>query len=210
MTERPSLTRRGLLRGFGTASVLAGCNRPGSSEAPEGELSPPAGLPAAATAIGPGPAPLAFRLNGVDKALEVPPSATLLAVLRHELGATGTKEVCDRGACGACSVLVDGAVRTACMTLAHDVAGREVTTVEGLAEGGQPSALQRAFVAEDALQCGYCTPGMLIACTALMRRSPGPLAPDEIQRAIAGNLCRCGSYPHIIAAVTSVAGQKGS
>ena len=210
MTERPSLTRRGLLRGFGTATVVAGCARGEPTAPPEGEPAGPTGLPAGSTALGPGPAPLALRLNGAERTVEVPPSATLLAVLRHDLGTTGPKEVCDRGACGACSVLVDGVVRLACMTLAHDVAGREVTTVEGLAEGGQPSALQRAFVAEDAVQCGFCTSGMLVTCAALLRRAPGPLDADAVQRAIAGNLCRCGTYPHVVAAVQSVAGRRGA
>lgn len=164
--------------------------------------------PADGTALGPGPAPLQFTLNGAAKTAEAAPSTTLAELLRHELDATGTKIVCDRGACGACTVLVDGVARPSCMTLAHDVAGRAVTTVEGLAQGGKLSALQQAFVDHDALQCGYCTSGMLMSCQGLLagpRR--GALDAEGVKRAISGNLCRCGTYPNVVSAVLSVAGK---
>jgi xanthine dehydrogenase YagT iron-sulfur-binding subunit len=156
--------------------------------------------------IGPEGAALSFALNGRAVTLEAEPRTTLLDALRLDLQTTGPKLVCDRGACGACTVLVDGMPRNACMMLAHDVAGRSVTTVEGLAEGGSLSRLQRAFVEHDALQCGFCTSGMLISCTALLRRSKGKaLQPTDVEQAIAGNLCRCGTYPNIVSAVLDVA-----
>ncbi|MEZ4451118.1 MAG: (2Fe-2S)-binding protein [Nannocystaceae bacterium] len=208
MTDRPTLTRRGLLRGLGTATVVAGCAREPSepaTTAPE----PPADLPAGATAIGPGPAPLRLQVNGEARTLEVPPSTTLLVALRDHLGLRAAKEVCDRGACGACMVLVDGEPMNSCMMLAHDGEGRELTTVEGLAPAGELTALQRQMIAHDGLQCGFCTPGMVISATALLRRG-GPVDRDAAEQAIAGNLCRCGSYPHIVAAIVDAAGQGGT
>ncbi len=207
MAKRSGITRRGLFRGIGTATLVAGCTTQ-KAPPPEGPASstPATGL---GLTIGPGPAPLQFELNGEAVTTEAPPSATLLDTLRLSLDATGTKKVCDRGSCGACMVLVDGAPQNSCMTLAHDVAGRKVTTVEGLGKGhaGGLSPLQKAFVERDALQCGFCTPGMLISCSALLSRTGGS-APKtaNIQDAISGNLCRCGTYPHIIAAVKSAAG----
>jgi xanthine dehydrogenase YagT iron-sulfur-binding subunit len=209
MTGPTKLTRRGLLRGFGAAPVIASCAGPSSGEVAAEAVSPADPL-IDAVAIGPGLAPLDLRLNGAARTVEAAPQATLLALLRDQLAITGTKEVCDRGACGACNVLVDGEVRSACMTLAHDVAGREVTTVEGLATSGAPSPLQRAFVELDALQCGYCTSGMLISCSALLSRARGPLSRAQIQGAIAGNLCRCGCYEQVIAAVQSAAGERSA
>lgn len=208
MTDRPTLTRRGLLRGLGTATVVAGCTpkpEDGASTAPE----PPADLPAGATAIGPGPAPLRLQVNGEARTLSVPPSTTLLVALRDHLGLRGAKEVCDRGACGACMVLCDGEAMNSCMMLAHDGEGREITTVEGLGPADELRGLQRAMVTHDGLQCGFCTPGMMISATALLRRG-GKIDRDAAQRAIAGNLCRCGSYPHIVDAIVDEANQEGA
>jgi xanthine dehydrogenase YagT iron-sulfur-binding subunit len=118
---------------------------------------------------------------------------------------TGPKEVCDLGACGACTVLLDGVPHCACMTLAIDARDREITTVEGFrARDGGPGDLQRAFAEEDALQCGYCTPGMVTACEGLLRANPSP-TPDEVRAGISGNLCRCGTYPRIVSAVIRTA-----
>ncbi|MCB9752219.1 MAG: (2Fe-2S)-binding protein [Myxococcales bacterium] len=206
MSKRSGITRRGLFRGIGTATLVAGCATP-KAPPPEGPAQTPPVTPG--VTLGPGPAPLQFELNGQAVTTEVPPSATLLDTLRLRLDATGTKKVCDRGSCGACMVLVDGQPQNSCMTLAHDVAGRKVTTVEGLGAGhdGGQSPLQRAFVERDALQCGFCTPGMLISCTALLARTGGAApSADAIQDAISGNLCRCGTYPHVVAAVKSAAG----
>ena len=207
MSETVRITRRGLFRGVGSATLLAGC-RP--ADAPPATTSPveaPGEGPG--EVVGPGPAPLQFTLNGASMTLEVAPHVTLLAALRDQAGATGTKVVCDRGACGACTVLIDGVARNSCMTLAHDVAGLAVTTVEGLAGGEGLSPLQQAFVRHDALQCGFCTSGMLMSCQALLQRKPGKLEREDVEAAICGNLCRCGTYPNVVAAVLDVAGARG-
>ena len=201
MSERTKLTRRGLFRSVGTAALVSGCVRRAETEAPAG--GPPVDDATAPAEIGPDPVPLRFTLDGESVEVTVEPRVTLLDALRIDLDTTGPKEVCDRGSCSACLVLVDGTPRNACMMLAHDVAGREVTTVAGLGQDGRLSALQQAFVRHDALQCGFCTSGMLISCTALLRRTPAgaSLSAAEVDDAIAGNLCRCGTYPHVVAAV---------
>lgn len=211
MADSPRITRRSLFRGIGSATLVAGCATP-TKPNPNPETTPPgASPPTDGTAVGPGPAPLQFTLNGSARSASAPPNATLADLLRHEIDATGTKIVCDRGSCGACTVLVDGVARPSCMTLAHDVAGRAVTTVEGLAEGGKLSPLQQAFVDHDALQCGYCTSGMLMTCQGLLAgpRKQG-IDAEGVKRAISGNLCRCGTYPNVVAAVLSVANGKGA
>ena len=133
------------------------------------------------------------------------PHQSLLTVLRDVLGLTGAKEGCNDGNCGACSVLLDGRLVNACMVLAAEVEGRRVTTVEGLAEWRGLHPLQEAFVAEDALQCGYCTPGMLIAAKALLDKEPDPTE-AQIRAWLAGNLCRCTGYDKIVKAVQTAAG----
>ena len=206
MSDSPRFTRRSLFRGIGSTTLVAGCaTKPAPAPAPVTDAAEPAPAPQDGVALGPGPAPLRFTLNGVQQTVEVAPNVTLLEVLRHTLDATGSKLVCDRGACGACTVLVAGVPRPSCMTLAHDVEDREVSTVEGLAIGGKPSPLQQAFVEHDALQCGYCTSGMLMSCQALLSRPNQRIDADTVKRAISGNLCRCGTYPNIVAAVLSVA-----
>lgn len=127
---------------------------------------------------------------------------TLLDLLRDTLGLTGTKRVCDRGECGACTVLLDGEPIYSCLTLANGCEGRSVTTIEGIDGVGQ--ALQAAFVREDAAQCGFCTPGQLMAAAALLASDPSP-SDDDIRAAMSGNLCRCGTYPKILRAIRSVA-----
>lgn len=202
MSKPFNLSRRGLMRGVPTAALITGCKTAGDTTDP--------GTATAVTdatqpgEIGPDPVPLRFSLNGKEVEASVEPRTTLLEALRIDLDTTGPKVVCDRGACSACTVLVDGVQRNACMMLAHDVAGRQVTTVEGLATDGKLSPLQQAFVEHDALQCGFCTSGMLMTAAALLRRSKGKsLSKAEVNEAIAGNLCRCGTYPHVVAAVLS-------
>jgi xanthine dehydrogenase YagT iron-sulfur-binding subunit len=211
MSERPKqdrgLTRRGLFRSIGTATIVAGCAKPElSAETPDQPEAPDVD-----GAFGLTPAPLEFVLDGEPVKTQAAAHTTLLELLRLDLDRTGTKVVCDRGACGACMVLVDGVPRNSCMLLAHDAAGAEITTVAGLAASGELSALQQAFVEHDALQCGFCTSGMLITTSALLRRREGaPLTRAEVEDAIAGNLCRCGTYPHVVDAVVSVAtGEPG-
>lgn len=137
--------------------------------------------------------------------LLVDPGRMLLWVLRDELELTGTKYGCGEGQCGACTVLIDGAAVRSCMTRVSAAAGKEITTIEGLAQNGKLHPLQEAFIQADALQCGYCTPGMILSIVALLKKTPQPSEP-EIRRALHGNVCRCGTYPRIIAAVQMAAG----
>ena len=144
-----------------------------------------------------------FLVNGERHELE-PGTRRLLDVLRDELGLLGTKLACGEGACGACAVLLEGRPVASCILLAAAVEGREVTTIEGLADG-IGAALQEAFVAEDALQCGFCTPGQIVSATALLAATPKP-SREQIRAALSGNLCRCGAYPKIERAVLRAAG----
>ena len=145
-----------------------------------------------------------LRVNGDPRTVAVDPHHTLLEVLREELGLTGTKHGCELGECGACTVLVDGVPVLACLTLPTLVGDSEVTTVEGLATGESLHPLQTAFAEEGAAQCGYCTPGMLMAAKALLDANPDPTLPD-MQQAIAGNLCRCTGYTAIYEAIAKAA-----
>ena len=148
---------------------------------------------------------LRLTVNGKPREDAVAENALLIDYLRDSLGLTGTKQGCDGGECGACTVLVDNEPRLACSTLAHSVAGRRVETVEGLATEGNISRLQRAFHEKLGTQCGFCTPGMLMAAEALLRKNPHP-GRDEIRSALAGNLCRCTGYVKIIESVEVAAG----
>jgi len=151
---------------------------------------------------------VALRVNGRSHQLLVEPRWTLLDVLRERLELTGTKLGCGRGECGACTVLVDGTPRYACLVLAVEAEGREVTTVEGLMRGEEMGTVQTAFVEEDAFQCGYCTPGQVMAAEGLLRRLPHP-GPEAIREGMSGNLCRCGAYKHIFEAVRRAAELRG-
>lgn len=139
--------------------------------------------------------------------LVVDQSRMLLWVLRDELELTGTKYGCGEGQCGACTVLIDGAPVRSCMTRVSAVAGKEITTIEGLEQNGKLHPLQEAFIEADALQCGYCTPGMILSSAALLKKTPQPSEP-EIRRALQGNVCRCGTYPRIVLAVQMAAGNQ--
>jgi carbon-monoxide dehydrogenase small subunit len=143
-----------------------------------------------------------FTLNGTAISLDVVGTRRLLDVLREDLHLTGTKEGCGEGECGACSVLIDGEVVDSCLIAVGQIAGREVTTVEGLADGGRLTALQQAFIEHGAAQCGICTPGMLLAAHALLQRPTRPTV-DSVREGLAGNLCRCTGYTKIIEAVLS-------
>lgn len=144
-----------------------------------------------------------LRVNGRDQQLEVPATESLLATLRERLSLTGTKAACERGECGSCTVLVDGAPAYACLALTHGLDGRSVTTIEGLApsaEGSNLHVVQEAFVRADAIQCGFCTPGQVLAVVALLERHPEPTN-AQVAEAMSGNLCRCGTYPRIAEAI---------
>ncbi len=147
---------------------------------------------------------LRLSVNGVEQALLVGPHTTLLELLREDLRLTGTKHGCELGECGACTVLVDGVAQLSCLVLPAQLDGAAVTTIEGLAEGSVLHPLQRAFMRSGALQCGYCTPGMILAAKALLDANPAP-SREEIRQALAGNLCRCTGYASIIEAVEDVA-----
>lgn len=149
---------------------------------------------------------LTMTLNGQEVTLAVKPDALLVDVLRDELELTGTKEACGEGECGACTVLLDGEPVTSCLVPALKAQGREVMTVEGLASGGELHPLQKAFIEHGAVQCGYCTPGMLMSAKALLDRNPHP-SEEEIKQAISGNLCRCTGYVKIVEAIKA-AGQE--
>jgi xanthine dehydrogenase YagT iron-sulfur-binding subunit len=164
-------------------------------------------VPPKASVIGPGAADVAFEVNGRPAHVHVPPHRTLLDALREDLGLMGAKKVCDEGTCGACTVILDGRPAYSCMTLAVACQGRSVETVEGLARDGQLHPVQEAFIAEDAFQCGFCTPGQIMSVVALLRSNAAPTH-DDVTRAVAGNLCRCGAYPNIVAAALSAARKK--
>ena len=151
---------------------------------------------------------ITLMVNGAQERLDVPSNMTLLQMLRERLALTGTKNGCEAGECGACTVLVDGEPTNSCMMLAVEADGREVLTVEGLAPEGKLSPLQQAFVEHNAVQCGFCTPGMLMSATALLERNPQP-GEGEIKEALVGNLCRCTGYVRIIEAVQDAAGEGG-
>jgi aerobic-type carbon monoxide dehydrogenase small subunit (CoxS/CutS family) len=146
----------------------------------------------------------ALRVNGVDHPLAGDPERSLLHVLREDLGLTGTKYGCGEGQCGACTVLVDGKVTRSCLTPAGSVSGKAVTTIEGLETGGHLHPLQEAFLAAGALQCGYCTAGMIVAGAGFLSENPDPKDAD-IVRAMNGNVCRCGTYPRILEAIRAAA-----
>jgi aerobic-type carbon monoxide dehydrogenase small subunit (CoxS/CutS family) len=190
-------TRRGLIKGLATtavASATAGAavlaeERAKSDAAAEGGL------------------PVSITLNGAVKKGVFEPRTTLAEALRDTWGLTGTKVGCDRGACGACTVLLDGLAVNGCLTLVHDADGRKVTTIEGLGSPEAMSPIQKAFVEADALQCGFCTPGMVVSCAGLLAKDPHPSAHD-VREAVAGNLCRCGTYAGVFAACDA-AGKAG-
>jgi aerobic-type carbon monoxide dehydrogenase small subunit (CoxS/CutS family) len=196
--DRSRLSRRGFLFGTPLAAVTVEACLPADSA--EGGGAP---------VVGPGPVPVTLRVNGKEYAIQVEPRRTLADVLRSELGLTGTKIGCDRGACSACTVWMDGTPVVSCLTFALDAAGREVTTIEGLARGDALHPVQEAFVEHDAMQCGFCTPGMVMSCAALLQRNPRPTL-DDVKGAVSGNLCRCGTYPKVFAATLAAAQKKGA
>ena len=167
--------------------------------------------PAAAQTLVPSPAPLevVLRVNGADQRLTLDPRTTLLDGLREHLHLTGAKKGCGLGQCGACTVLMDGKRVKSCLSLAALVEGREITTIEGLAQGEQLHPLQAAFIERDAFQCGYCTPGQIMAGVACINEGHAGSA-QEIRDWMSGNLCRCGAYDHIVAAIQDAARVTGS
>jgi aerobic-type carbon monoxide dehydrogenase small subunit (CoxS/CutS family) len=186
------LTRRGFLGSSAAAGGVALAGR-------KVQAAQPKTIAAKKTA-------LALNVNGKSRTVKVEPRITLLRALRNELDVTGPKEICDRGACGGCSVQVDGKLVNACMMLAVDAVGKKITTVEGLAQNGKLHPLQSEFVKHDALQCGFCTPGMLMACKAILDSNKSPDL-VTIKKGLRGNICRCGTYTRIFAAVQAASKQ---
>jgi carbon-monoxide dehydrogenase small subunit len=150
---------------------------------------------------------LGFILNGRDTVIDVPADRRVVDVLREDLGLTGTKEGCSSGECAACSILVDGAHKLSCLMLAAQLEGREVVTIEGLCAKDGLSRIQKAFVDNGAVQCGFCTPGMIIAAQALLRRNPEP-SREDIRQGLSGNLCRCTGYVKIVDSIQAVSKQQ--
>ena len=199
------LSRRSFIKGAGAAAAVAGLFgvAPQAADSAATQANPPADA-AIAERLGPDAQAIKLRVNGVVRTVTVEPRVTLLEALRDYLGLTGTKLVCDRGACGACTVAMDGNPVTSCMILAADARGHEITTIEGLGGAGAAHPVQREFVAADAMQCGFCTPGMIMSVATALRRNPAANL-DEIKRAVAGNTCRCGTYPHVFKAALAAA-----
>jgi aerobic-type carbon monoxide dehydrogenase small subunit (CoxS/CutS family) len=198
---RSGISRRGFLKGAGLTAAgtalldgVQGFTREAAAETTHG-----------VTELGPGPVQVKLHVNGVEHTVEIEPRTTLAEALRMHLGMTGTKIACDRGVCSGCTVWLDKMPVNSCMTLAIDAVGHNVTTIEGLSSSDRMHPLQAAFVKHDALQCGFCTPGMVMSCAALLERNPNP-SEHDVRHAVSGNLCRCGTYPKIFAATLDAAG----
>ncbi len=208
----PRISRRSFLKGaVATGAVATGAVATAAVAGIMGAV-PPAESGAGpswdgvAERLGPGAESIDLKINGSLRRLAVEPRVTLLHALRDNLGMTGTKLACDRGACGACTVHLDGKPVNSCMILAVDARGHEIVTIEGLGSADRMHPVQAAFVEADAQQCGFCTPGMVMSVAAALQRNPGASL-DEIKRAVAGNICRCGTYPHVFAAALKAARQ---
>ncbi len=205
-TERPGLSRRAFLKGTGVsaaATALAGAPA-AVAVADDKAAEAKAGAPAA---FGPAPAAVSLTVNGAKMSYSVEPRVTLLDLLRNHLDVTGCKRVCDRGTCGACTVLLDGKPVYSCTTLALEASGREVKTAEALVADGRLDAVPAAFVQYDAQQCGFCTPGFVVSMRAALDKNP-KATPAEIEDALAGNICRCGTYEQMRLAIAALCGQK--
>ncbi|HYK91939.1 MAG TPA: (2Fe-2S)-binding protein [Acidobacteriota bacterium] len=190
--SQPGLSRRGFLSSVGAGAVVAVSLK----ELPE---APAQEIEAAGQTV-----TVNLRINGASRKIVVEARWSLLFVAREVLGLTGTKIGCDRGECGACTVLIDGKPRYACMTLAVEVQGHEITTLEGLMDGEKLGPVQQAFAEEDAFQCGFCTPGQIMSVEGLLRRNPNPTI-EQVRQGLSGNLCRCAAYQHIFNAAAKAA-----
>jgi len=191
------VSRRDFLRGTGaviSAGIVAGADALKAANTTGAKI------------VGPDKVPVTLRINGTTKSLNLEPRVTLLEALRNELELTGAKKVCDRATCGACTVIINGKAAYSCSVLALEAQGKEITTVEGLAQGGKLHPVQQAFVDNDAQQCGYCTPGFVVACKAFLDKHPAPSL-EQIRKGLGGNLCRCGTYVGITHAVQQAAKQ---
>jgi xanthine dehydrogenase YagT iron-sulfur-binding subunit len=202
---RSGLTRRDFLRGSGAAAAATAL-----VPAPLPLTGDSAAVGADAKTVGMGPAPvkLSLDVNGATMTTTVEPRVTLLDTLRNYLDVTGCKRVCDRGTCGACTVMVDGKPIYSCTMLAVEAQGKKIKTAESLIDGEKLDAVPAAFVAHDAQQCGFCTPGFVVAMRAAFDKNPNA-TPAEIEAALSGNICRCGTYEQMRGAVESLCKKKG-
>jgi xanthine dehydrogenase YagT iron-sulfur-binding subunit len=201
--EGGGLSRRAFLRGTAAVGALGGSLLAAEAAAP---ARAPARREAGVELLGPGPVPMTLQVNGRARHLEVEPRVTLLDALREHLDSTGAKRVCDRGTCGACTVLLGGRSVYACSVLAIEAQGQPIETVEGIGTPERPHPLQAAFVEHDAQQCGFCTPGFIMSAKALLDRNPSPSLAD-LHQGLAGNFCRCGTYAGMRRAVLAAAGK---
>ena len=197
--DEPAFSRRSFLKTVGAGGVAAGVLGPAATA--EGQ---------SVKAIGPAAAPIQLNVNGRTHRLEVEPRVTLLDALRTRLNITGPKRVCDRGSCGACTVILDGRTVYSCSVLAIEAQGKTIRTAEGLTEGTVLHPVQQAFCDHDGLMCGFCTPGFVTSVVALLEKNPKPTR-EEARKALDGNICRCGTYPRVLEAALnpkSAAGVK--
>ncbi|HEX7084724.1 MAG TPA: (2Fe-2S)-binding protein [Vicinamibacterales bacterium] len=188
-----NVSRRTFLKTVGASSLAAGVIAPGEVEA-QGPAP-----------VGPGETAIQLTIDGTVHRLRVEPRVTLLDAMRTRLGLTGQKRVCDRGSCGACTVIVDGRTIYACSVLAIEMDGKSIRTVEGLARGTVLHPVQQAFCDHDGLMCGFCTPGFVMSAVALLESNPSP-TPEQARAALDGNICRCGTYPRVLEAVLNTKG----
>jgi xanthine dehydrogenase YagT iron-sulfur-binding subunit len=193
--DKPGVSRREFLKISGLTAAVPLVNGPRAVEAAGEQVQ----------VYGPGKAAVTLNVNGRKLRADLEPRVTLLDALRDHFDLSGAKRVCDRGECGACTVLLDQQPVYACSLLAIDVQGREITTVEALGSDVRLDAVQQAFVNNDAQQCGFCTPGFVVACKAFLDQHPHP-SPEDIRRGLSGNLCRCGTYEGIRKAIADVSG----
>src|SRR3954468_6017267 len=191
-----AVTRRDFLKSAGVVSAVT------AAASPELDAQTAAGGTAG---VGPGDVPVTLMVNGKRVDLRIEPRVTLLDALRMRAEQTGNKRGCDRGACGACTMIVDGRPIYSCSTLAIEVQGKEIRNVDGLASGNTLHPVQQAFCDKDALMCGFCTPGFIMASVGLLEKNPAP-TPEQIRRGLDGNICRCGTFSRIFEAVSSVKG----
>jgi xanthine dehydrogenase YagT iron-sulfur-binding subunit len=189
-----SVSRRAFLKTVGASSLAAGVLSPAESDA---RVDP--------AAVGPGDVPIKLSIDGKTHALSVEPRVTLLDAMRNRLDITGLKRVCDRGTCGACTVIVEGRAHYSCTLLAIDMQGVPIRTVEGLTKGTILHPVQEAFCKHDGLMCGFCTPGFVVSAVALLEKTPSPTA-DQAKAALGGNICRCGTYTRVLEAVLDTKG----
>ncbi len=197
--DKHAITRRGFIKGFGMTSIGIAAGSGGLLGALQNSCAA-AGEP---QILGPHAAEITLRINGKQLQVSVEPRTTLVEALHDRLQLTGTKTGCDRGACGSCTVIMDGRAINSCLTLAVDAMGKEIQTVEGLEMNGKLHAIQESFIEHDALQCGFCTSGMLMSCKHLLDHNPDPTL-DDVKLATSGNLCRCGTYPKVFEAVMKI------